>query len=507
MNKFSISVVMPSYNHGRYVRDALDRVIAQSRKPDEVLLINDGSTDETAKIMQEYADRFTFVNFVHYENNQGICKICKDAMNLANGDYYLGIGADDPVHQGFIEEAMSLLESHPEAGLCVAEYRFKAINGNQWDVTIPLGDKPVFLSPKAFASLLEGEQELSLPTCTMVWKKSALMELGGLIPSLRWHYDWFNALVIAFRYGICYIPKIYQTVNYDPDSYSIKGQSDWSQQIEVLRSIFASLDKPEFLDVRPFFKIPAAISKFGPLLIHVILENESRWEFLSWDLIRYALLQDELLKNYNFDILCNEDMLTKMPILMQVAEEILCGMRKQYDYLAENAIDTLDKYLYTQRAKILRDRFKPTIYDEAVKPSQFYNYWIGSKLLKVTRWIKLINELPNDISISIYGAGRFGQAIYNMLHKERKDVKVRCFIESKPRQTHELDVPVYSVIQAKELLNTTIDCILICSIYYDEIIQSLQQNGVHEYICVDAREALDYIESKNYLFEVTSVYG
>ncbi len=86
-----ISVIIPVYNYGRYLREAVDSALRQTYPTYEVILINDGSTDETEKIAFSYGSRIRY----HLQKHQGLGASKNQGVRLANGEYITFLDADD----------------------------------------------------------------------------------------------------------------------------------------------------------------------------------------------------------------------------------------------------------------------------------------------------------------------------------------------------------------------------------------------------------------------------
>jgi glycosyltransferase involved in cell wall biosynthesis len=86
-----ISVIIPVYNGERYLAEAIESALCQSHNPLEVLIIDDGSTDSTAKIARGYAPQVVY----HYQQNAGTAAARNLGMKLARGSYFAHLDADD----------------------------------------------------------------------------------------------------------------------------------------------------------------------------------------------------------------------------------------------------------------------------------------------------------------------------------------------------------------------------------------------------------------------------
>jgi len=113
-----VSVVIPCHNYGRYVADALRSIAEQTELPDEVLVINDGSTDDSSDVLdtcrRELADRLpiTVVN----QANQGLVRTLNDGVRRAASPYVMFVSADDRARPELIARLRRKLDHDPRAG-------------------------------------------------------------------------------------------------------------------------------------------------------------------------------------------------------------------------------------------------------------------------------------------------------------------------------------------------------------------------------------------------------
>lgn len=111
----SISCIVPVYNGARFIGEALDSILAQTLPPAEVIVVDDGSTDDTAEVVSAYAGRVTY----HRQANAGPASARNHGINLASGDFLSFLDADDLWSPNKLERQMSALERNPNAGICI----------------------------------------------------------------------------------------------------------------------------------------------------------------------------------------------------------------------------------------------------------------------------------------------------------------------------------------------------------------------------------------------------
>lgn len=98
-----ISVLMPAYNVEKYIAASLDSLLQQTYQDFEIVVVNDGSTDQTGSILESYRKRDPRVRVIHQEN-QGISVTRNRTLELAEGDYITFIDSDDTVKPEYLEK-------------------------------------------------------------------------------------------------------------------------------------------------------------------------------------------------------------------------------------------------------------------------------------------------------------------------------------------------------------------------------------------------------------------
>ena len=124
MSKATLSVVMSSYNYGSYIGAALEAILSQSFRPSEVIIVDDASTDNSIEVIDQFIRRDPVVKLVRNEKNMGVFFTGNLGISLATGDYLYGAAADDKVLPSFFEKSITLLEQHPQAGLCSTDMAY-----------------------------------------------------------------------------------------------------------------------------------------------------------------------------------------------------------------------------------------------------------------------------------------------------------------------------------------------------------------------------------------------
>ena len=113
----AISVVMSTYNNANYRREAVDSILLQTYRDFELIVINDGSKDNTEQILREYEAQDCRVRVVSREN-KGLTDSLNEGVELARGRYIARMDADDVAYRDRFAVQMAYMESHPECVCC-----------------------------------------------------------------------------------------------------------------------------------------------------------------------------------------------------------------------------------------------------------------------------------------------------------------------------------------------------------------------------------------------------
>ena len=106
-----ISVIVPVYNVEKYIRECLDSIVNQTYKNLQIILVDDGSTDNSGKICDEFAKKDSRITVVHQEN-QGAGAAKNTGLELIEGEYFSIIDSDDYIDLSMYEKMVSLMKQY-----------------------------------------------------------------------------------------------------------------------------------------------------------------------------------------------------------------------------------------------------------------------------------------------------------------------------------------------------------------------------------------------------------
>ena len=186
-----VTVLMPVYNAGHYLREAVESILAQTFGDFEFLIINDGSTDGSRKIVTSYTD--PRIRLVDNERNLGLTPTLNRGLFLAHGDLIARQDPDDMSHPRRLEQQVRFLQDHPEVALLGTQGRVIDQEGNYLG---PLDRSQEHISIQWF-HLFDNS---FIHTAVMFRKRVIWGELGGYDEafSSSQDYDLFSKVLLSY---------------------------------------------------------------------------------------------------------------------------------------------------------------------------------------------------------------------------------------------------------------------------------------------------------------------
>jgi len=185
-----VSVVIPTFNYGHFVTEAVDSALAQTYRPVEVVVVDDGSTDDTRARLGPYRDRIAYV----HQPNRGLSAARNAGVARARGPVIALLDADDQFHPRKLELQMAYLAAHPAVGLVACEsFEDPAL---RWPAVDPAGGPATPVGLRALVT-----RSRFAPSSVAV-RKACLDAVGPFDPALRSAEDRDMWIRVAARFPV-----------------------------------------------------------------------------------------------------------------------------------------------------------------------------------------------------------------------------------------------------------------------------------------------------------------
>lgn len=251
MKGADLSVLMANYNHGRFLAESLQAIEDQAYPLREIIILDDASTDDSMAILREFQKRLCNVTLIRNERNMGVVHAADTLLSLASKGYVYFAAADDRVLPEFFQRSMSLLSKYPEAGLCSG--LCTVIDESSGNIGLlqsgVMSDADCYITPQGVADLLSR----NLPWFvggTTIYRRQCLIDIGGFRPELEAFIDGFASLVIALKYGCCFIPNPLAAWRRMESGYAARCSADRANWERIIRKV-VRLMRTSYDDVFP----------------------------------------------------------------------------------------------------------------------------------------------------------------------------------------------------------------------------------------------------------------
>jgi len=253
-----VSIGMPVYNEAAFIKESLASLLAQDYQNLEIIISDNGSTDETFSICREYARLDSRVSYYRFDNNVGASKNFISVLERASGKYFMWAAGHDLWSDNLIPEAVQVLESHPDAALAFASAVWIDANGDVFG------------------------------------RESGWTDTRGMDPIARFFTIlWGNmhpVLAVIRRSYLCEIPRIHSCAGSDLiilSELAIKGdfvhaaKATWSRR--EFRGLESHKEKIKRYKNKEYKLITSSIDKLFPLLrlplelMRVVIRSDLKW--------------------------------------------------------------------------------------------------------------------------------------------------------------------------------------------------------------------------------------
>jgi len=431
MEQSKVSVVIPVYNVEKYLRECLDSVCNQTLRELEIICVDDGSTDSSGRILDEYAARDERIRVIHKEN-EGYGKTMNRGMDLATSKYIGIVESDDLIENNMYEVLYGLMEEHQTDVMKADFYEFyQGCNGyiKQYNYVIRETDKRMLYDTPV--SVREHEE-------TMLFQKytwSGLYRTDFLRRENIRHNEtpgasyqdngfWFQTMVKANK--VYFANQAFYNYRIDNPNSSVHSPG----------KVYAVCNEYDFVD-----KILDEMGQNGEM-------------FYKWSV--FFRIRD-----------C-------MNNIARVSEEnkLLLTMKTKEDFLTACDKERAD-------LKLFSDYYKDFIFRIVVNPKQVL------KDLKDEE-NKILAPIRGCENIIIYGAGKIGQQLQQILRRVKYNTRIRYFAVSdmEGNMPEVLGIPVKAIDALMEYRNQENTKIIIAvgKSTQSDVESKLKELGFNNYI-------------------------
>ena len=239
-----VSVCIPTYNQAKYLPKTIESILNQTILPDEIIISNDCSTDETKKVLDQLQNKSTCIKVLHQTHNLGIAKNVDTCLREAKGKYIVRIDSDDMLHPTYIEELSALMDKYPNAGYAHANVQ-EIDEYDKKNKTRIIARKEEFVD--ADTALKMSINGYCVAANIILFRREALENVHFIASSMNFAEDYYLSVSLANSgYGNVYSKNILSSYRVWSDSGNVR-QKRKLDEINGLLEVSKKILEPAFL--------------------------------------------------------------------------------------------------------------------------------------------------------------------------------------------------------------------------------------------------------------------
>lgn len=228
-----VTVITPAYNQGMFLRDTIESVLSQDYPHIELFVLNDGSTDDTEKILQEYTGRIRWET----QKNMGQTPTINKGWQLTKGEIITWLNSDDTYQPGAVRKAVEYLQANPETGIVYGDTMMTEADGTPINKS---KDLPVF---NYIDFVIKCENTIVQPSSFI--RREVIEKAGELDPKYYYFMDWDFWLRAGLYYKIDYIQELLSTYRLHGESKTVAQALKAAPELEYMyKKYFSREDLP-----------------------------------------------------------------------------------------------------------------------------------------------------------------------------------------------------------------------------------------------------------------------
>lgn len=212
-----VSIIIPCYNQAQYLDEAIESVLNQTYKNNEIIIINDGSPDETQEMAEFYAKKHNNIKIIK-QSNKGLAAARNAGIMMATGDAILPLDADDWIEKDYLEETVRVMVDDNEIGVVTTDLR----TFGQMD--------EVWMRPNYPVKIENLKNNNQIYVCSLI-RKEAVLQCGGYNTKMIHGYEdwdlWIDIVKRGWKVGYVNRPLFHYQVK--PDGMYNQVKDTWHE--------------------------------------------------------------------------------------------------------------------------------------------------------------------------------------------------------------------------------------------------------------------------------------
>jgi glycosyltransferase involved in cell wall biosynthesis len=269
ISKIKVSVIIPTYNRSYTLKKTIDSVLNQTHRNIEIIVIDDGSTDNTCEVLNNYKNRLQVIN----QDNQGPSKARNNGSRHATGDYIAFVDSDDIWHPRRIEEQLVLI-TNTDAKCCICNCILESSKGLTTTSFQLFNIKTKYPNSYLLNPFEIAVTRFLLINQVVLLKKKVFDDLGGYNEELKILEDHELALRLSLLGKWCMLNKILVSKYESKKSIGREARKSEDYTIETVIHILKELKINNHLNKEYITIVDGELKKLGDILKYIKLAKK-----------------------------------------------------------------------------------------------------------------------------------------------------------------------------------------------------------------------------------------
>jgi glycosyltransferase involved in cell wall biosynthesis len=220
-----ISVIIPAFNAEKTIHRALKSVLSQTKLPNEIIIVDDGSTDSTREISATILAEYKIVNYIH-QTNLGVSQARNRGIHESTGEYIFFLDSDDYWLSNKIITHVNHLEMHPSCKGSFTNYHYLNLKKSNQIIL----NKAINKAPISKMNLATGVAKITGSASSFFCAKDALLKTGEFDSKLKFGEDLDVWIRFAENFGICQLDEAQVVVtnnDFSAQSQLVQNKKNW----------------------------------------------------------------------------------------------------------------------------------------------------------------------------------------------------------------------------------------------------------------------------------------
>lgn len=243
-NSMTFGAVLINYNYAQFLPDALQGLLRQTKAFDQIVVVDDCSTDASWSILEKYAHNYPQIELHRHPSNKGVCAAMNTGWPLIRTDYLALCASDDFLLPNFCHDSATLLDQHPAATLCFgASYFWNIETENAFIHGHSITQHSGYCSPDTLVEV-DRLNRLTVYGNTCMVRTSVLRDRGGMNPLFAHGADTFIWISQIFSHGACYNNQPTGCVRIHSSTFSGSFRKKRDEHRKVVARILRAMRQP-----------------------------------------------------------------------------------------------------------------------------------------------------------------------------------------------------------------------------------------------------------------------